>query len=150
MLGIGVDLVYLPRISKLIAKYKGSSTLNAICGKFMCAQEQAHMGQLLLSGDATRTVQYMAGVWAAKEAVYKALSCFVPSNALPPAQTVYSQLMHKHNVGKCPTLSTLESFPQLYPQHEQFYSKYILPSRMLLSISHDGDYLIAYTTVSKK
>lgn len=150
--GIGVDIVHLPRIFKLIDKYAGKrKTLQAITGKVMCSKEQSHFHQLMDlwdngSNEQQRCTRYMAGIWATKEATYKCMSSFIPSQEMLPAQTVYTQLLHKKN-NPLTGAPHVDILTQVKPQYQLFYDKYLHDSKILLSISHDGDYLISYATI---
>lgn len=156
--GIGVDIVYLPRIQQLITKYTYKrSTMMNIASKVMCFQEQEHFKSLLNQishhNDSTtltqQCVRYMAGIWATKESTYKAISSFIPPNEMIPAQTIYSQLLYKSNsrITGSPQVDIMIDWLSARPEYETFYNKYIKGCKILLSISHDGDYLIAYTTI---
>lgn len=151
--GIGVDIVHLPRISKLVGKYAGrGGTLQAITAKIMHSREQDTFQRMMTywednSLGKQRCIRYLGGIWASKEAVYKSLVSFVPSNEMLPAKTIYTQLLCKIN-------DPITGAPQIYvptlssnPISQSFYNKYLKENKIMVSISHDGEYLIAYTTI---
>ncbi|CAL9734892.1 mitochondrial holo-[acyl-carrier-protein] synthase [Monosporozyma servazzii] len=150
--GIGVDIVHLPRVFKLIDKYAGKrKTLQAIAGKVMCSKEQTHFYQLMNlwdngSNERQKCTRYMAGIWATKEATYKCMSNFIPSQQMLPAQTIYTQLLYKNN-NPLTGAPQVDLLTQLNPQYQKFYEKYLHDSKIMLSISHDGDYLISYSAI---
>ena len=154
VVGIGTDIVHLPRIARIIAKYgrsSGSSSMYRITKKFMAGPERLRFQTLLTENnselDMRNAVRYMAGVWATKESLLKALSCYVPVSELPPAQTIYSKLFCKKNLSSgVPIVQILEDFPTKCPEYKDFYYNYIFHDlEALISISHDQDYLICYS-----
>lgn len=159
VLGIGTDIVHLPRIARIIAKYgpsSGSSSLYRITKKFMAEPERLKFQTLLTESNSDlniqKAVRYMAGVWATKESLLKALSCYVPVSELPPAQTVYSKLFCKTNLSSgVPIVQILGDFPVRCPEYNDFYYNYIFRNlEALISISHDRDYLICYSCLLGK
>ncbi|SCU95582.1 LAME_0F12662g1_1 [Lachancea meyersii CBS 8951] len=148
VLGIGTDIVYLPRFAKLVsddASARKARTNNRILGKFMHATELSKLQCMRQNNRPdTALVQYVAGVWATKEAVYK---CFASSSntsiiELPPAKTIYTRFCYKTNDSKgIPKLVFDQELAGVYPE---FVKAYIDNTKFLLSISHDADYLVSY------
>ena len=115
----GVDLVYLPRFKKSL-KRGGENFLRRVYHE----QELKHLrGGVSLQSNATHLggeTKHLAGIFAAKEAVIKAL--FLPTGSW-------------HNI-----LITYKRNGQ--PQIEILNHKSSIINRSL-SISHDGNYIIA-------
>lgn len=157
LLGIGTDIIYLPRINKLLQKYAVNpelprSRFYKIAKKFMHPVELSKLESLLKQRDIAdaKVVTYVGGIWAAKESTYKALSCFVPHNMIPPAQSVYTRLVYKTNQGNgVPVLRFDERFDTDPWTGSKFYKQYIEGpgTKPLISISHDRDYLISFVTL---
>lgn len=152
LIGIGTDIVYLPRFSRILAKPRTTpDTPPAVTRKFMHHQEVRHLQNLLRTQpNNDQAVSYMASVWGAKEALYKALASAIPSSLLPPASCIYTKLCYRSTLGATgrPLLSHDPAF-QSETSHNRFYNQYIANSEFLLSISHDQDYLtsfVAYLT----
>lgn len=153
LLGIGTDIVYLPRFSRLLQKYRLSSAAEPgkfikIARKFMHPYEIAKM-QSLASGASRNehTIKYIAGIWATKESIFKAFSSFVPALEMPSAQCIYTKLIYKdkRSSGQ-PILQFDERFPaNASPSELSFYHRYVKKpnTRPIVSISHDKDYLVA-------
>ena len=150
--GIGVDIVHLPRVFNLIDKYATKTkTLQGIARKVMCFKEQEQFKTLMNKWDdgpneQQRWVRYMSGIWATKEAAYKGLSSYIPTHEMIPAQTIYTQFLYKSNnlITGEPRVDIMEQSSQ---QYQLFQDKYLKGNKIMLSISHDGDYLVAYTTI---
>lgn len=160
LLGVGTDIVYLPRFTKLLQRYPLQGSIEKkhsfirIARKFMHPTEIIQMNSLQAtskrSSMATDSViTYVAGIWAIKESIFKAFSSFVPSCEMPPAQSIYTKLVYKQNSsGKLPHVRFDDQFSiKASPFDFEFYKRYIgAPStEALVSISHDGDYLVAFT-----
>lgn len=151
--GIGVDVVHIPRILKLINKYSDrESTLNAIIGKVMCSHEREKFQTLMKNLDVPcevykqRCVTYMAGIWATKEALYKSMAHFIPPYDMLPAQMIYTKLFYKSN-NQTTGAPQVQILNPLTTECQMLYEKYLKDTNILVSISHDGDYLIAYTSI---
>lgn len=154
--GIGVDIVHLPRILKLVNKYSArESTLNAIVGKVMCSHEREKFQTLIKDYNNNsssskiqkqRSVTYLAGIWATKEALYKSMANFIPHHDMLPAQTIYTKLFFKSN-NQTTGAPQVQILNPLTSECQILYEKYLKNSNILVSISHDGDYLIAYTSI---
>lgn len=162
LLGIGTDIVYLPRFYKLLQKYplqygiNGNPTFYKLANKFMHPFEIAKLKTLIADDThtAAQVCTYVGGVWAVKESVIKALACFVPPHKMPPAQRVYTKLLYKTNdSNNIPIVRLDNKFPLSGSQScAQFYHEYIeTPStKVLISISHDQDYLVAFACLVKE
>ncbi|AMD19042.1 HBR141Cp [Eremothecium sinecaudum] len=152
LLGIGSDIVFLPRFRKIIkalpAVHQPSLVcLPSICRKFMHPMETEHLKSLLLrdASNESAAVRYIAGVWATKEAVYKALSSSVVPDHLPPASTIYTKLCYKVNyqdVGR--PMVILDPKFRSKTAYKLFWDRYVTNSEFLVTISHDTDYLISF------
>lgn len=103
----GIDLVYLPRFKKSL-KNGGEAFSRRVFLKEELENQQ---------------IEHLAGIFAAKEAVTKALS-------LPPDSWHDIQISHKKNGN-----------PQV-----QLLISHLQPPTSSLSISHDGNYVIAHFT----
>ncbi|HZG87593.1 holo-ACP synthase [Paenibacillus sp.] len=69
IIGIGTDIIGLERIGKLLEGARGEAFLRRV----LTEKEQAYFVQKRFSR--ARSVEFVAGRWAAKEAVAKALGC---------------------------------------------------------------------------
>ncbi|EDO17152.1 hypothetical protein Kpol_1072p22 [Vanderwaltozyma polyspora DSM 70294] len=161
--GIGTDIVHLPRIARLLIRYplelpgeiRNKKSFHRISNKFMHEQEYSYLQSLNQDTprDVNRIIKYIASVWASKECFYKSLSNYVPKTELPPAQTIYTKLAYrtKDRDGK-PLLQIDPSFINGNMKYTNFFNNYIDPNlfQILLSISHDKDYLIAFTCITNK
>lgn len=151
--GIGVDIVHIPRIVKLIDKYSTrESTFNAIVGKFMCPHEKEKLQTLIGNLDIRCEIQkqrcatYISGIWATKEALYKSMTHFIQPQDMLPAQMIYTQLFYKSNneITGAPQVQILNP---LTTECQILYEKYLKDTNILVSISHDREYLVAYTSI---
>lgn len=123
----GVDLVYLPKFKKSL-KSGGENFLRRV----YLENELSHLGGGLkhLRGE----IEHLAGIFAAKEAITKALS-------LPPDSWHDIQISHQKNGSpqvQLPTSSLREASHLPVPSEVE---ESLLTSS--LSISHDGNYVIA-------
>lgn len=149
LVGSGVDIVYLPRIARLIKKYPINNTKHAkdnnLWNKFLHRKELEHCIQLRQSNDKDKLLTYIGGCWSLKEATFKALNNYIPRDSLPTAQFIYHKLIYR-------TYSTqgipLLNFDQTHYASE-FITKYIDQYQLICSISHDTDYLIAIVNIVK-
>ena len=159
VLGIGTDIVYLPRIVGLLQRSSiknDARTWRMVINKFMAKPEQHKLLEILEDTDEisinSKIVTYTAGVWATKESLLKALGCFVPTDHIPPAQTVYSQLFYKTNTqsGR-PIVHINNHFGANNPSYHDFFENYVNNKITVdLSISHDNDYLVSYCLIKSK
>lgn len=154
VLGIGTDIVYLPRIRNLIATHK-FLVHDRIPKKFMHEMEISHMKTvyegLENSVQARRMTNYIAGIWSIKESFLKALNHYVPQDIMPPAQTLYTKAVYKdNNDAGTPRLIIDPEFGKKYPGHREFATIYLDPTKVeiLVSVSHDGDYLQTMLCIS--
>lgn len=154
VLGIGTDIVYIPRITGLLTRNHvigNNRKLKMITNKFMTEFEQNRFFKLLDKSDEVNTtlINYTAGIWATKESLLKALSCYVPKDDLPAAQAVYSKLFTKFNdPSGAPLIRIEKNSCKSDPSYHEFYNKYINDKiKILLSVSHDQDYLVSYCLI---
>ncbi|CAR22748.1 ACPS domain-containing protein [Lachancea thermotolerans] len=146
MLGIGTDIVYLPRFAKIVEKHAPvgqSTTFRKIATKFMHPEEVRHLYQMLQLGyNSPSVVRYLAGVWATKEAIFKSLAAQRLEIPLLPAQKIYTQVFYKTNEQDgAPRVEFDSSIERLHPE---FARAYIANTRFVLSIAHDEDYLVSF------
>ncbi|HZG74563.1 MAG TPA: holo-ACP synthase [Paenibacillus sp.] len=69
IIGVGTDIVGTARIGKMLEGARGEAFLRRVLSE----AERAHLANRGLAP--ARTVEFVAGRWAAKEAVSKALGC---------------------------------------------------------------------------
>ncbi|SCU84647.1 LADA_0D02960g1_1 [Lachancea dasiensis] len=151
VLGIGTDVVYLPRFQRLILKYGSpgdGKRLDRIMSKFMHARELSRYQELLQNHKSSLPlIHYAAGVWATKEAIYKTLASQVPVNMMPPAQTIYTKLCYKLNGSTgAPKIEIDDTLMTKYPK---FMLENIINTKFLVSLSHDEKYLVSFVCQSK-
>lgn len=149
ILGISTDIVFTPRISYLLRRFPpNGSGFQRLTTKFM---HQHELDELKILIDQRRDpTTYIAGIWATKECVWKALSSFVDPKLMPPAVSVYTRLCYKAKGPRgVPLLLFDADFPVSSPLHSLFYKEVICKRqiKVLLSISHDKDYLVAFMTI---
>lgn len=149
VLGIGTDIIFIPRISHLLKRFPpNGSSFQRLISKFM-HQHELNVLEHLLDQKKDPTT-YLAGIWATKECLWKAMASFIDPKLLPPAMCVYTKLSYKtKGYTGVPLLTFDSNFPRHIPSHSQFYKEIIHDKslRALLSISHDKDYLIAFITL---
>lgn len=114
----GIDIVHIPRIKKLVDKHGGPSLKNPFIKRVFSKEEIAHII------DRNNPYPGLAGRFAAKEAVIKALDPFKKIADL-------KSIMIK---GKVPKV-----------EHKD---KELSKLDISVSISHDGDYAIALVVVT--
>lgn len=129
ILGIGVDILYLPRLISLLSR-RGSE---AFATKILSSQELRTF-QLLAEqhgeDKSGRITQFLGVRWAVKEAAYKALYPIRPTWK----EVTYSSL--NGATGVKPTLV-------YHPVHDDVGPT----SKLHVSVSHDGDYVYAQVIV---
>ncbi|CCE64002.1 hypothetical protein TPHA_0G01660 [Tetrapisispora phaffii CBS 4417] len=148
-------------------RYNSLSSLSKICNKFMHKNEIDHLNEMLVGTQQntpnfkTNAIHnYIGGIWAIKESTYKAISqhkhTFSEKIPLPPAQTIYTKLLYKTNT------SNSNGLPQLHIDtnfggssnvtDQIFYNKLLNPKdyEILISLSHDTNYVVAYTCILAK
>lgn len=152
----------MPRFQKLLNKYPLSQERNSpftkIANKFMHVNEFDMLKSMVMdikgSAPSREILQYTAGIWAIKESILKSISSYVPKEELPPAQKTYTKLIYKKKDKEsgAPELVIDRSFPKENSQYANFYYQYFNPDqiKVLLSISHDGEYLVAFSCIIKK
>eukprot|EP00126_Sphaerothecum_destruens_P005088 Sdes_comp18551_c0_seq1m8635 len=128
VVGIGVDIVYIPRIGGLLSRY-GQRFLNRIYTP--CEIENF---QALHEKNQVRSIQWLASRWAVKEAVYKA--CY-------PQKLSWKDisLRKAHPEYKKPTLNLQGNLLVTFQK--------LNVSSNCVSISHDFNYCIAYVCLSR-
>ncbi|GAA6006907.1 hypothetical protein JCM10207_009134 [Rhodosporidiobolus poonsookiae] len=129
ILGIGVDLLHLPRLRAILAKRDPLRLATRICS----AWELEQWNQL--RGDTPEEERFLALRWTAKEAAYKAL--------YPALRPVWKDLEIR-KVDKKP-------FLDFSPEGRRLVSEADAPSsiKMHLSVSHDADMMVAYVVAEK-
>mmetsp|Transcript_18919 Transcript_18919/g.60483 ORF Transcript_18919/g.60483 Transcript_18919/m.60483 type:complete len:160 (+) Transcript_18919:102-581(+) len=127
IVGLGVDLVHVPRIARAWARFGGR-----FAARFLHPDERAALQALQLrqGADEARVAQWLAGRWAAKEAAYKALG---PSAG--PARTLFTELQVLSGSAKQPLLE-LHGTAAATARARGV-------KRSHLSLSHDGEYAFA-------
>ncbi|CAI4038908.1 hypothetical protein SMKI_06G2600 [Saccharomyces mikatae IFO 1815] len=161
IVGVGVDIVYLPRFAHLLEKHspfdpRTRLTFDKITQKFMHEKERCYLSNLLIEENRSnpRLHEYMAGIWALKECSFKALSCCTSKDDLPPAQVLYAKMLYKtQNDEGVPKLQFDKMFEEKYPKYQRFsksYEKFFSAHEFLVSISHDKDYLIALANLVER
>lgn len=140
VISAGTDIVYLPRIERLLLKYRASSRLNRVLTKFMHQHEISHFNRSEQYEPLKSQVIYVAGIWAIKEALLKTLPA---GFGKPPAIQIYTKLLYKTNTpdGKPELHLDKDSF--LNDETKNYWNKYLERTKYVVSISHDQDYLIS-------
>ena len=108
---IGTDIIQIDRILKLIDKYG-----NTFKYKYLCDEEITMI----------KKMETYAGLWAAKEAISKALGCGICSNL-----SFHDIIISKDKSG-APSFTLSDTAQKIYKI-----------SSSSLSISHDGGFAIA-------
>ncbi|KAJ3556852.1 hypothetical protein NP233_g11886 [Leucocoprinus birnbaumii] len=128
LLGIGVDIVHILRIAAIVKRQAEHKFARRIL-----STNELEQWALLQSNDNHNRVQFLAVRWAVKEAAYKAL--------YPTAKPTWKQLTYRglSSSGERPTLNYMPADGNMNPT--------IGP--MHVSVSHDGDYTVAYVTVER-
>ncbi|GAA5950574.1 hypothetical protein JCM3765_000535 [Sporobolomyces pararoseus] len=129
LLGIGVDLLHLPRLRALLNR----RTPHQLGSRILSQPELDDFQTGALAEDRTKAENYLALRWTAKEAAYKAL--------YPHYRLTWKDLI----------VAKRDKKPQL-----NFSQQFLLQNRSLddikmhLSVSHDGDMMVAYVVVEKE
>ncbi|MDQ7084132.1 MAG: holo-ACP synthase [Sulfurovum sp.] len=113
---IGTDIIHIQRIEKSLAKYGDSFKK-----RFLSSQEI----------QTAQKVESIAGYWAAKEAISKALGCGIGANL-----SFHDIIISKTSLG-APTFRLSEEAQKRHPY-----------SHTSLSISHDGGFAIAVAVIT--
>ncbi|KAF9482446.1 4'-phosphopantetheinyl transferase [Pholiota conissans] len=123
ILGIGVDLVHIPRIAALLSR----RTPQKFAAKILSPEEYSQWESIPPSE--SRRAQFLAVRWSVKEAAYKAMYPIIRPTWKEITYTSFS------STGEKP-------FVKYHPTVPDVCSKI---GRMHVSVSHDGDYV--YSTV---
>ncbi|KAG6855129.1 hypothetical protein C0991_006058 [Blastosporella zonata] len=127
ILGIGVDVLHVPRIAALLAR-RGSRLPDRILSQMETLQYQ-----LLPTQDISRRIRFLAVRWAVKEATYKAMYPIVQ----PTWKEVSYHGLGEGQVRRKPVLEyhplTLSDKSKIGPIHA--------------SVSHDGEYVFTSVTI---
>ena len=127
ILGIGCDMLFIPRLSKL---YSYPVRFNAIARKIMHPTEYENFQALLKAKDKALTIQYFSSIWSCKEAYYKALT--------------YNEQI------ETPFFQICRQFYKVNDVYQNNRPVIINPSdyekniKIHITLSHDGDYVTTY------
>ncbi|EME38368.1 hypothetical protein DOTSEDRAFT_57481 [Dothistroma septosporum NZE10] len=161
-LGIGTDICCISRISQLITKKPEHGSLMPFVKKFLTLREQDDFfykfkdEDVTVCQDLSPVYRYLAGRWAAKEAVIKAVNhrrltlrdveIFQNPTAENGGRGVYALIRDEARQG-------FQDMPSSHSPVKAESRRNELPSRMIfddltgqiakVSISHDGDYATA-------
>ncbi|OBA28006.1 hypothetical protein HANVADRAFT_103590 [Hanseniaspora valbyensis NRRL Y-1626] len=129
ILGIGCDIIYLPRIRQIIQRDTKLKRLTAISQKIMHPIEFKEYNNLLLLQDRELLVKYFGSVWCIKEAIYKSMT-FKEQQKTPFFQMckTYCKINDPQQNNR----------PILIKQDKNNFIKYHL------SLSHDTEYIASY------
>lgn len=123
--GIGTDIVYIPRVASLLGKYGPIRVMQRI----FTVKEQLYFANLRHLVNEKSFINSLAGRIAGKEAIFKAASTM---HFKPGWRSID---IEKLNDGR------LNASMKLEKGHDDEYNEKI---KLLLSISHDGDYATAF------
>lgn len=131
IVGIGVDLIHLPRLAKLLARRPGGEKrVHHFGRRILCRSEQDELRDIS-NAETARLHTWLAVRWAAKEAAYKAL--------YPHLRVRWSDLHVDKARGVKPAM--------------RFSAESEVPVAarpgLDLSISHDGDYVVAFVVATR-
>jgi holo-[acyl-carrier protein] synthase len=129
ILGIGIDLVYLPRFTSFVTR----RTPARVAQRILSTSELVAFRQLPFD-DAARVTRFLAVRWAVKEATYKAL--------YPAANPTWGMVSYKGVDLTMMAKPSLVLAPEL--------AKTAGAGRTHVSVSHDGDYVFAQVIVEEK
>ncbi|PPQ63864.1 hypothetical protein CVT24_009490 [Panaeolus cyanescens] len=129
ILGIGVDLVYVPRILVLLTRRNPEK----FASKILSIEEHKQWSEIQDTNTKAR-VRFLAVRWSVKEAAYKAM--------YPTVKPLWRQLTYRSLTphGDKPSL---EYHPAL-PEDGKNVGK------MHVSVSHDGDYVYSSVVVEER
>ncbi|GLB33739.1 putative 4'-phosphopantetheinyl transferase [Lyophyllum shimeji] len=124
VLGVGVDVVHIPRIAALLQR-RGAR----LASRILSPKEFSEWESLPLS-DFSRQVRFLAVRWGIKEAAYKAM--------YPTVRPTWKELAYRGlNEGVKPALAyhptAVANKSRIGPIH--------------VSVSHDGEYVFASVTI---
>ncbi|KAI0771920.1 4'-phosphopantetheinyl transferase [Trametes elegans] len=125
ILGIGVDVVYLPRVAALIRRRTSAKLACRIL-----SEHELPVWHAIPLADEARRLRYLAVRWGVKEAAYKAI--------FPHARPTWKEF----------TLQSLSNDGLRKPLLEYHPSRPNVSSwGFHISVSHDGDYVFATVLV---
>ncbi|KAL7282161.1 hypothetical protein ACG7TL_003630 [Trametes sanguinea] len=124
ILGIGVDILHMPRIARLMERRSPAKFAQRI----LSGKELSFWHAIPLAEEARRT-RYLAVRWAIKEAAYKAV--------YPMARPTWKDF----------TFHSLSSDGLRKPTLEYHINSQDTPWSFHASVSHDGDYIFATVLV---
>ncbi|KAI0921488.1 hypothetical protein AcW1_004553 [Taiwanofungus camphoratus] len=127
-IGIGVDVVYLPRIVSFIKR----RTARRLASRILSNDELAAWDSIPPRDDLRRT-RFLAVRWSVKEAAYKAL---YPLARPTWKELTFHGLQHGAN-GRKPTLEFRPTSPGL------------AVGTVHVSVSHDGEYVFANVLIEE-
>ncbi|KAF8076318.1 4'-phosphopantetheinyl transferase [Lyophyllum atratum] len=127
ILGVGVDVVHIPRIAALLQR-RGSRLPSRILSR-----EEFSQWESLSSSDVSRQVRFLAVRWGIKEAAYKAM--------YPTVRPTWKELAYR-GLGE----GSVRAKPVLV------YRPILVADKLKigpihLSVSHDGEYVLASVTI---
>lgn len=127
ILGIGVDIVHVPRIAKILQRTYGSR----LATKILSPPEQARWGELHAHDSPEETrLRFLAVRWCVKEAAYKAM--------YPTAKPSWKELTYTSlSNGIKPSLVYSPNAPSTEKAFESIH----------VSVSHDGEYIFSQVLV---
>lgn len=126
----GTDIVEIKRMAKYVNPREDGSMPSFIT-KCFCDSEIEYINSRRLESKRTETI---AGLYAAKEAISKALGTGVMTNGIG-----FHDFLISHSETGAPVVSLCGCAGE--------YAKEIGITSIALSISHDGDYAVAYCTM---
>jgi len=127
ILGVGVDVVHIPRIAALLQR-RGPRLASRIL-----SQEEYPQWESLPVSDVSRRVRFIAVRWGVKEAAYKAM--------YPAVRPSWKELAYRGvGEGVVRTKPTLVYHPIAFADKSKI-------GRIHLSVSHDGEYVFASVTI---
>ncbi|GAA5822307.1 hypothetical protein JCM5353_001566 [Sporobolomyces roseus] len=135
IVGIGVDLLHLPRLRSLLKRRNPQQ----LASRILSNEELQEWKEYQVDWNMKQKESYLALRWTAKEAAYKAL--------YPLAKPTWKDLVVK-KLDKKPILQFSPSFLSASnPQHSLDSALDQLTTH--LSVSHDGAMMVAYVVVEK-
>lgn len=126
ILGIGNDILVTARMSRFLAA--GPKRTDRFARRILHAEHELPQFRLLYQ-DPAKSIQFLASTWAAKEAMYKSLS-----NA-DQQQCLFNKWYRSSDPQTGQRIITCDEFRRNNPNQ-----------RLLISVSHDGDYTSAICT----
>ncbi|KAI8581313.1 hypothetical protein K450DRAFT_279096 [Umbelopsis ramanniana AG] len=131
LLGIGVDIVHLPRIAKILTRRQNNCHL--LCRRILSSKEQADFQARFPNAVKSNhteadpnVVRFLATCWSIKEAMYKAM--------YPERKLTWKEVTVDRIAGGKPRAI-------LAGQDKSIHTH--------ISVSHDGDYAVAYAVIEK-